>query len=278
MNKSLFLKKHGTTILTTISIAGVGVTAYLTAKATPKYVAAIAEMEECRDGEDESVGLTKKETFKTAVCAYKFAIIAGGVTIASIALAQHLNTKRISALTAGLVGLGYTFREYKNKLKVENPDLYEKIESMLEYPGAKALNVKHVEPEQKGDDILTVVDSFSGLTMYVDKEVFDEKIAELEKHFQDDGMLAWCDISFILTGKTDAYDSSIGELCGWSKEQINQYYDIPCEEQVFSIVAEPIVINDDTIYKLHYYITGTGRISGISDTFECDPVWGYYEY
>ena len=114
-----FIKAHAGWILTGLGIAGLGGTAYLTAKAAPKAKAAIDQAEgetnyerfrnaviagECNDFTDRE--LTFWEKFKIAAPYYIPAIITGTVTAGCMIGCQMINVKQQAALLAAYAALG----------------------------------------------------------------------------------------------------------------------------------------------------------------------------
>lgn len=128
-NSKRFLKRHSSTILTGVGVAGVVTTAVLTAKATPKAVALLEQAKE-EKGDD----LTKFEMVKTAAPAYIPAVITGAATIACILGANVLNTRQQAAITSAYAFLDNSYKKYKKKVE----DLYgEEVDIHIEKEIAK---------------------------------------------------------------------------------------------------------------------------------------------
>lgn len=109
---NLFLKKHGSTILTFIGAGGVIATAVLAAKGAPK-AAALLENAKKEKGEE----LTVFEKVKIAGPAYIPAVAAGSSTIACIFGANVLNKHTQASLASAYALLNTSYREFKNKVK-----------------------------------------------------------------------------------------------------------------------------------------------------------------
>ena len=107
-----FLKRHSTTILTSMAASGVVITSVMTAKATTKASKLLEEAEQIK-GEE----LTKSETIKIAGPSYIPAILFGTATISCI-FGSHITTKRKQAgLVAAYGYLDQSFKEYKSKVR-----------------------------------------------------------------------------------------------------------------------------------------------------------------
>ena len=99
------------TILTCVGAIGVIVTSVLVAKAAPKAVRVIEEVETAK-GEE----LTKLEVIKSVVPVYIPAIVVGASTIACIFGANVLNKRDQAALVSAYALADNAYREYKDKI------------------------------------------------------------------------------------------------------------------------------------------------------------------
>lgn len=110
-NMRLFFKRNGSTILTTIGVAGVVATTILAIKATPK---ATQLLEEAREEKGEE--LTNTETILTVAPVYIPTMVVGASTVTCILSAQVLNKRQQAALTSAYALLHSSHQEYKNKV------------------------------------------------------------------------------------------------------------------------------------------------------------------
>lgn len=110
MNKQ-FWHKNGSTILTYLGGAGVVATSLLTAKATPKAMRLIEEVEK-EKGEE----LSKWETVRLTTPTYLPAASVGIATIACIFGANILSKRHQAALTSAYALLDQTFKRYRKEV------------------------------------------------------------------------------------------------------------------------------------------------------------------
>lgn len=116
MNKLLsksavLVKRNAPTILTVIGGIGVGATAIMAVKATPKATK-LLEQAKKEKGEE----LTKFEVVKVAGPSYIPAAITGVATIACIFGANILNKKKQAAIMSAYALLDSSYKEYRNKV------------------------------------------------------------------------------------------------------------------------------------------------------------------
>lgn len=108
----VFVKRHGSTILTSIGGAGVIATTVMAVKATPK---ALEKIEVAKEEKGEE--LTKWESLKVAAPSYIPTVITGIGTLACIFGANIMNKKQQAALISAYTLIDSSFKEYKQKLK-----------------------------------------------------------------------------------------------------------------------------------------------------------------
>lgn len=116
MNKLLsmsavFVKRNAPTILTVIGGIGVGATAIMAVKATPKATKLLEQAKE-EKGEE----LTKFEVVKVAGPSYIPAAITGMATITCIFGANILNKKKQATIMSAYALLDSSYKEYRNKV------------------------------------------------------------------------------------------------------------------------------------------------------------------
>lgn len=136
MRPNAFIKKHGSTILTTLGAVGVIGTAVSAVKETPKALYLLNEAKK-EKGED----LTVIEKVKVAGPVYIPSVIIGTSTIACIIGSNILNKRHQAALLSAYTMLDQSYKEYKDKVI----DLYgEEADEKIEEEISKG----HVEPRR----------------------------------------------------------------------------------------------------------------------------------
>lgn len=148
----LFIKRHGSTILTSIGGAGVIVTTIMAVKATPK---ALEKIEAAKEEKGEE--LTKIELVRIAGPSYIPTVITGVGTLACIFGANIMNKKQQAALISAYTLLDSSFKEYKGKVREL---LGEDGESEIKAEIAKD-HYKEDEPIKTDDEKLLFYDYFS---------------------------------------------------------------------------------------------------------------------
>lgn len=170
-----FLKRHSSTILTVMGAIGVGATAVIAVKDTPK---ALQILEEAKQEKEED--LTVKEKIVTAGPVYIPAIAVGVSTIACIFGANALNKRNQAALMSAYALLDQSYKDYKRKVS----DIYGKdADKKIIEEVAK----EELEPRDSIDDTddSNVVTIFDGTTMRSFESVLDRITT-------DDGMEIYC--------------------------------------------------------------------------------------
>jgi hypothetical protein len=170
-----FLKQHSSTILTVMGAIGVGATAVIAVKDTPK---ALQILEEAKQEKGEE--LTVKEKIITAGPVYIPAIAVGVSTIACIFGANALNKRNQAALMSAYALLDQSYKDYKRKVG----DIYgEDADKRIIEEVAK----EELEPRDNTDDTddSNVVTIFDGTTMRSFESVLDRITT-------DDGMEIYC--------------------------------------------------------------------------------------
>ena len=108
----LFIRRHGSTILTCIGGVGVIATTITAVKATPKAIRLIEEAKK-EKGEE----LSKWETVKAAGKVYAPTVLIGTGTLFCIFGANAMNKKRHAALVSAYTLVDSSYKQYKRKLK-----------------------------------------------------------------------------------------------------------------------------------------------------------------
>ena len=110
---TMFTKKYSPEILSGLAVAGVVTTAVLAVRATPKAVAQIKGMEEL----DPGTVILKRQRVALVWKYYIPAALSAAGTIACIAGASRIGSRRNTALVAGMALADRAFQEYKEEVK-----------------------------------------------------------------------------------------------------------------------------------------------------------------
>lgn len=103
-------------ILTAIGVTGTVATAYLTGKASIKAVVLVRAEQERIDRQTQGYVLERKDFIKLSWKLYIPAVTTGAFTIAAIIGANHVNTRRATAMAAAYSITERAFSEYKDKV------------------------------------------------------------------------------------------------------------------------------------------------------------------
>lgn len=123
-NLQRLIFEHGGTILAVAASIGVGVTAYLAAKAQHETDEVIAEKKETRAYYKETTDIyqppiTKKEIMRDCWKFYIPAVVVGGVTIGGIIGSNKLNQKNYKQLAAMYAACAGTYKMYRDEIRRE---------------------------------------------------------------------------------------------------------------------------------------------------------------
>lgn len=133
----LFVKRHGSTILTSIGGVGVIATTVMAVKATPK---ALEKLDTAKEEKGEE--LTKMEAVRVAAPSYIPTIIMGAGTLACIFGANIMNKKQQAALVSAYALIDSSFKEYKQKLKeLYGEEAHENIVNAIAVEKAKEVGI-----------------------------------------------------------------------------------------------------------------------------------------
>lgn len=173
-----FLKRHSSTILTVMGAIGVGATAVIAVKDTPKALRILDEAEQ-EKGEE----LTVKEKIVTAGPVYIPAIAVGVSTIACIFGANALNKRNQAALMSAYALLDQSYKDYKRKVG----DIYgeDADKRIIEEVAKEELEPRDNTDDTDDTDDSNVVTIFDGTTMRSFESVLDRITT-------DDGMEIYC--------------------------------------------------------------------------------------
>lgn len=156
-----FLVKHSPEILTGLGVSSMIASTVLAVKATPKAHETIKEMEE------KNENVTTYDKVKMVYKDYIPSLITGGVGLACIFGANHINHKRNAVLTAAYTISESTLTKYKDKIvKDFGEEKAKQIDRVIreEVKKEKKQDVNH-ELNKADKEHFIIVDSFSGLRM-----------------------------------------------------------------------------------------------------------------
>ena len=210
-----FVKHNAPTILTFVSVAGVGATAVSTVKATSKAVKRLEEAKE-EKGED----LTKSEAFLVAAPVYVRPILIGTSTVACIFCTNVLNKRKQASLVSAYALLDNASKEYRNKLK----ELYG------EEADVKIMDA--IAKDKRDEDIAVYTPGCRGVSLSGEKVLFFEsfrgkyfeatmnEVLNAEYHLNRNFTLRGCAnlnefYEFLGLEKTD-----FGDALGWSASEL----------------------------------------------------------
>ena len=209
--------KQKSLILSVLAGIGVAVTGIVSAKCAKKTT------------EDMTVG----QKVKT----YIPAIVSGGLTIGCIGMSTKISHEEIAAATAACVAIGKRFSDYKKSVEeVVTEEQREQIDTAFYEKEIARLEQELAEREHptEDEDLVTVVDSFTGYTFKAHKDAVDAGIKKVFKSYEENEYLYWCDIFYIMNdGDTIPHDSELGAASlgsygyGWSKAM---FHDFGCDD------------------------------------------------
>lgn len=134
----LFIKRHGSTILTVAGGVGVIATTVMAVKATPK---AMELLEKAKDEKGED--LTNIEKIKIAGPSYIPTCLMGVSTVACIFGANILNKRQQAALISAYTMLDTSYKEYKRKLiELYGEETHEEIVNAIAIEKANEVGIR----------------------------------------------------------------------------------------------------------------------------------------
>lgn len=210
----LFIKRHGSTILTFMGGAGVVVTVVTAVKATPKAITLIEEAKE-KKGEE----LTTFETIKVAAPKYIPTILIGAGSLVCIFGANILTRREQAALISAYTLLDNSYKEYRNKLKelygeeaheeIVNAIAVEKVKEVGISAECLCANSSLTDDDACGEPIL-FYEEYSG--RYFESTIEQVIVAEyhLNRNFILRGYTTLNEFYEFLGLETTDYDSKLG--------------------------------------------------------------------
>lgn len=247
-NFNLFLKKHASTILSSVGIVGVLATAVTTGKAVTKAEKILEILKE-EKGEE----LTTSETLRAVAPTYVAPVLIGASTIACILGANVLNKRAQASLMSAYALVNTSYKEYKDKLKeLYGQEAHNNIVESLMVEKAKDVQINAVclmnncnlelDCEDKNEKHL-FYDEWSG--RYFESTI--EKVMSAEYHINR---------NFVLRGH-----AFLGEF----------YEFLGLEETEFGNVAGWAVCDDEI-----YWIDFTHQKVMLDETLECYIIESIY--
>lgn len=206
----LFLRRNGSTILTYVGAVGVGATAVLAVKATPKALLLVDKAEE-----EKGEKLTKLEVVRVAGPAYIPAVLMGGATIACIFGANVLNKRQQASLMSAYALANRSYSDYKGKVA----ELYGD-EANAQVRESIAKDKYEEEDIQVNEDEKLFYDDFSG--RYFTSTIAKVQNAEYQLN-RDLSMRDWATVNefyeYLGIAPIDG-----GDELGWSTGMNFDYY------------------------------------------------------
>lgn len=247
-NFNLFLKKHSSTILSSVGIVGVVATAVTTGKAVTKAEKILEKIKK-EKGEE----LTTSETLRAVAPTYITPVLIGASTIACILGANILNKRAQASLMSAYALVNTSYKEYKDKLKeLYGQEAHKNIVESLMVEKAKDVQINaeylmnnynlELDCEDKNEKHL-FYDEWSG--RYFESTI--EKVLSAEYHINR---------NFVLRGH-----AFLGEF----------YEFLGLEETEFGNVAGWAVCDDEI-----YWIDFTHKKVMLDETLECYVIESIY--
>lgn len=247
-NFNLFLKKHSSTILSSVGIVGVVATAVTTGKAVTKAEKILERLKE-----DKGEELTTSETLRAVAPTYVAPVLIGASTIACILGANVLNKRAQASLMSAYALVNTSYKEYKDKLKeLYGQEAHKNIVESLMVEKAKDVQINaeclmnncnlELDCEDKNEKHL-FYDEWSG--RYFESTI--EKVLSAEYHINR---------NFVLRGH-----AFLGEF----------YEFLGLEETEFGNVAGWAVCDDEI-----YWIDFTHQKVMLDETLECYVIESIY--
>lgn len=237
--------KNKSIILACFASLGVMATGYLSAKCSRKA--------------------NEREGVKDKVVAYAPAIAAGCATISCIGASTYFSNEEIAALTLACAATAQKYADYRKAV-------HDNVSAEDEARINEAFYVKEIERleqelaerdyPREDDDLCEFVDSYSGYTFRALLEDVEDGIAEAQNRYDEDGILAWCDIFYLANNEdTRPYESVLGcggipwsdTGIGWSKNMLMDLYE---NEEGFDFVISLREMKDKPgVYVIDYSVS-----------------------
>nr|DAJ59486.1 MAG TPA: peptidase [Bacteriophage sp.] len=249
--------KYIPTALTILSSVGVVATAVTTSRATLKAKHILDDKFKDVEFENKKIEILTK--LKAILPTVAVPTVIGVATIISIILTNRYNQKEIAKLTASCALLSSSYKKYKDAIKeVISKEDMKKVDEIL---ARKSLESKPKALGLKKDDEIYIIDSFTGSVMVSTYEKALEGIKEALSIYHDTEEIAWCDISYLINGSLNAYNSQMGSEWGWSRSMMEECID----DEELEITLKKVESDslDGEVYKIDY---------------NYDPQYGYYMY
>ena len=220
----LFIKRHGSTILTVVGGVGTIVTAVTAVKATPK---ALKQLEKAK--EEKGDELTRYEMVKTAAPTYVPTIIMGVGTLVCIFGASTLSKRQQAALVSAFTLVDGSFKEYKKKLKeLYGEEAHEKIVDAIAIEKAEDMYVRNAY--MCGTCDLTSDESCSDTVVFYDEhsgrffESTIEQVINAEYHLNRNYILRGYSYLNEFYEFLGIEETEYGSVLGWTPTDEGEYW------------------------------------------------------
>lgn len=262
-----FLKAHGGWVLTILGVAGVGGTAYLAAKETPKAMQAVKDADdekyerwmaenvypdESLDPEDfdaqmaenlekagEYPGLTRWERIKAAAPCYIPAILTGAVTGGCMIGAQLFNMKQQAMLIGAYATLGTQFDQYREAIKAEHGEEADKRALEFSRKRVQDLQEEIRRLKEENGPYLYGITTLPGVIFEAKPVDMQEAIYHFNRNLVLVGEANFEELYSFIGISNDAYSEGLAASFGYN-EYINEVnYGVRCADfQIVSVFSK----------------------------------------
>lgn len=225
------LSYYSPDILTGVGIAGVAITAYLSAKAAVEVVRVT-----------DNQRTDKKEKTKLIIKSFSPAVVSGIVTASSLYFANDINRKQQASIMSAYLLTNNLLKEYKDSA---TNDILKTV-SKKNYSDEDI-----IEPEipSTGDKIL-FYEEYSGRYFWSTRDQMDLAEMRLNEKFCMDGQVNLNDFYKLLgLNTTDA-----GSVMGWSDSDVMRYGVNPIEFEyipVWELPGKDVAINREVLMIIY---------------------------
>lgn len=204
-------------ILTALGVTGTLTTAYLTGKASIKAVAIVQTEQRKLDEYPKSHHLETRDMVPLVWKLYIPAAVTGALTISAILAANHVSTRRATAVAAAYSITEKAFTEYKEKV-------VEKIGEKKERAYRDEIAQERVERNPPNDNLVIITDNgevlchdaFSGRYFKSSMEAIQRAEIAVNHQILNDGYASLSDLYYLLELPVTA----ISEEVGWNTDRM----------------------------------------------------------
>lgn len=254
------LKKHSPVIMTSLGALGLISTAIMAVKVTPQALEVIhAEKvriaEEASDPDDivvpEDVDIPLMDQGRLVWKLYLPTALIGGLSIAAIFSAQHVNVKRNTAIAGAYSLAQTTLNEYKNKVVEtigEKKETAIHDEIMKDHFKKAEETAKNDEPIIVGDDEVLCLDNLSGRFFKMRMVDLERLEVKLQKQLVADDWVSLNDMYYGMGLRS----TKLGDTQGWHSETGDQihfkYSSVLTDNNQPALVVDVETSPKDTFY------------------------------